>query len=147
MAKWNALGTDVIDLWSAWRTWSNFVETMLRLGWERDSVRVVSDIRMAPTYSWDLAESLLRLLAGYPPPEIYHLTNSGEATWHEFAEAVMNEAGLGPRVAAIPSADYPTAARRPSQSVLDTRAAVDRLGKLPPWRDALRRYLDEPKKP
>jgi dTDP-4-dehydrorhamnose reductase len=123
------------------RARGNFVETMLKIGLERDRVTVVDDIVMAPTFSADLAEWILDLLEGDPDPGVYHMTNAGRATWFEFARAVFGEAGRDTVVDPVPAAEYPMAARRPRFSVLDTSSSTGWVGDLPPWEDALRRYL------
>jgi dTDP-4-dehydrorhamnose reductase len=119
----------------------NFVLTMLRLGAERDEVRVVADQHGAPTWTGHLAPALLRL-AERGIPGTYHLTNAGVATWHEVAVAVMELAGLGCRVVPITAAEYGAPAPRPAYSVLDNRA-WRLLGEmpLPPWQEGLRAYL------
>jgi dTDP-4-dehydrorhamnose reductase len=119
----------------------NFVLTMLRLGAERDEVRVVADQRGAPTWTGHLAPALLRL-AERGAPGTYHLTNSGETTWHALAEAVMRGAGLACRVVPISTAEYGAPAPRPAYSVLDDRA-WQLLGEapLPPWQEGLEAYL------
>lgn len=119
----------------------NFVLTMLRLGAERDELRVVADQRGAPTWTGHLAPALLRLVT-LGVPGTYHLSNSGETTWHEFAVAIMAAAGLSTRVVPISTADYAAPAPRPAYSVLDNRAWRD-LGEapLPPWQEGLRAYI------
>jgi dTDP-4-dehydrorhamnose reductase len=119
----------------------NFVETVLRLASERGRIRVVADNTMAPTYAPDLARGLISLLGQDPAPGILHLTNRGRASWHEFASAILELARAPCALDAIPARDYPTPARRPSFSVLDTQQTTDRIGPLPSWQDALRRYL------
>jgi dTDP-4-dehydrorhamnose reductase len=119
----------------------NFVLTMLRLAHERDRLRVVADQRGTPTWTGHLAPALLRLVE-LGVVGTFHLTNSGETTWHGFAEAVLAEAGLDVPVDPITSAEYPTPARRPAYSVLDNRA-WRLLGEppLPPWRVGLHAYM------
>ena len=119
----------------------NFVLTMLRLGAERDELRVVADQRGAPTWTGHLAPALLRLVS-LGAPGTYHLSNAGETTWHAFAVAIMSAAGLNARVVPITTAEYAAPAPRPAYSVLDNRA-WRRLGEppLPPWLDGLRDYL------
>jgi len=121
----------------------NFVETMIRLGRERDVVQVVDDVRMAPTYSRDLATAILDLVVAEADAGMYHWTNAGEASWHEFAVAIMEEMGIAVQVDAIPSSGYPAPARRPRLSVLATGRVRSITGAAPHWRDALRRYLTE----
>ena len=121
----------------------NFVLTMLRLAREARVLRVVADQRGSPTWTGHLAPALVRLVergtAG-----TYHLTNSGVASWYEFAEAIVHDAGLRARVEPITTSEYPVVAERPAYSVLDNRA-WRRLGEapLPDWREGLRGYLSQ----
>lgn len=119
----------------------NFVLTMLRLGAEREVLRVVADQRGAPTWTGHVAPALLRLVE-LGTSGTYHLTNAGETTWCEFARAIMSAAGLGARVEPTTTAEYGAPAPRPAYSVLDNRA-WRALGEapLPDWRDGLRAYL------
>lgn len=121
----------------------NFVLTMLRLGAEREELRVVADQRGAPTWTGHLAPALLRL-AQNGTPGTYHITNSGETTWCGFAAAIMSAAGLRARVTPTTTAEYGAPAPRPAYSVLDNRE-WRRLGEapLPPWEDGMRAYLHE----
>ncbi len=128
---------------------ANFVKTMLRLGTEREVVRVVDDQRGSPSFADDLADAILTLAARIsvsPRSRIYHLAGQGVATWHEFAREIFAEAaeqGLRtPRLDAISTREYPTPAKRPANSVLDCRLIEHDFGiALPPWRDGLRRML------
>lgn len=121
----------------------SFVSTMLRLGRERASVRVVDDQRGAPTFTHDLA----RLIADMIVTDrygTYHASNEGCCSFAEFARAIMQLSGSPCRVEAITTAEYPCAARRPLNSRLSMRS-LDEAGfrRLPPWEDALRRFLAE----
>ena len=123
----------------------NFLRTMLRLAAERDELRVVADQRGTPTPAALIADVTAHILARSPTASgLYHLTASGETTWHGFAEAIVDRAyALGqlarkPRVVPITTADYPTPAARPAYSVLDcTRLQQDFGINLPDWREAL----------
>lgn len=130
----------------------NFLTTMLRLARERPELRVVADQRGSPTAAADLAAAIVavapRLLASDAPYGLYHLAGTGEATWHAFAERIVarqsSRTGRKPPVIAIATADYPTPASRPANSVLDCgkfRAAFG-FG-LPPWQDSVDRTVDE----
>jgi dTDP-4-dehydrorhamnose reductase len=121
----------------------NFVLTILRLVREQRPLRVVADQRGTPTWTGHLAPAILRLVE-LGVPGTYHLTNSGETSWHGFAEAVLAECGVDRPIDAITTADYPTPARRPAYSVLENRA-WRRLGEppLPDWREGLRGYIAE----
>lgn len=124
----------------------NFLRTMLRLGAERDELRVVADQTGCPTPAWLIADTTARLLSrgDAMPAGTRHLVTSGTTTWHGFADAIFDEAlrhGLidrRPRLVPIATADYPTPARRPAYSVLSTDVLQTDLGEaLPHWRDAL----------
>jgi dTDP-4-dehydrorhamnose reductase len=120
----------------------NFVRTMLRLGAERDHLRVVADQRGNPTSALDIADAVIALLErrdGWAEGgEIVHLAGTGETTWHGFAEAIFALSPHRPRVEAIATADYPTPARRPANSRLDCTRLRDRHGiALPDWQDSL----------
>lgn len=126
----------------------NFIKTMLRLGKERGAVSVVDDQIGSPTYTFDLA----RLLADMIQTEQYgryHATNEGLCSWYEFAVEIFKQAGME-SVSVTPvsteayTAMYPGQARRP----MNSRISKDKLEekgfkRLPPWQDALRRYLEE----
>ncbi|QSX75103.1 dTDP-4-dehydrorhamnose reductase [Lysobacter arenosi] len=124
---------------------ANFLRTMLRVGAERDELRVVADQRGTPTPAWLIADATADILRnGFPESGIVHLVADGETTWHGFAEAIFDEAmsaGLisrRPVVTAITTADYPTRASRPAYSVLDTTRLQQQFGIEPPsWRQAL----------
>ncbi len=121
---------------------ANFVKTMLRIGKDRVSVRVVDDQHGNPTSAIDIADAILRiaprLAAGGEAGGIYHLCGTGNTTWCGLARAIFEESGRrggpAPRVEAITTADYPTAARRPANSRLATTAFTSRFGfELRPW--------------
>ncbi|MFP4068382.1 MAG: dTDP-4-dehydrorhamnose reductase [Spirochaetaceae bacterium] len=132
---------------------NNFVATMLRLFAERDEVSVVSDQRGRPTYARDLASVLVTLLelgGSAAPWGVYHCANAGETSWYELAAEIHRQAvvrGLVSgecRVYAVSSAEYPSAARRPANSVLETGRLESVLGHpLRHWKSALADYLDE----
>lgn len=125
---------------------SNFLRTMVRVGAERDELRVVADQRGCPTPAWLIADVTARILRqGIVASGVRHLVASGETTWHGFAEAIFDEAlargviARRPVVTAIATADYPTRAARPAYSVLDnTRLRDEYAIDFPDWRDALR---------
>ena len=128
----------------------NFVLTMLRLMREKDRVSVVCDQIGAPTWAASAAAAIWGLIEAAAKGGIYHWTDLGVASWYDFAVAIQSEAlarGLLSRtipIAPIPSAAYPTRARRPAFSVLDTtstRASIDVPARH--WRYNLRTMLDE----
>jgi dTDP-4-dehydrorhamnose reductase len=119
----------------------NFVETMLKKSRESGEVRVVNDVTMSPTSTADAAQMILGLLRGNASSGIYHVVNSGAATWFEFAQQIIEEAGVAARVIPVTSGEYPTAAVRPAYTVLDNRKASQIVGDIPHWKHALREYL------
>lgn len=132
----------------------NFLLTMLKLARERDELRIVHDQHGAPTWSRTIADTTALVLAqaqggqpgaGLPRDSdwwrehsgIYHLSSQGQTTWHDFTQAILDEAGIACRLHPIASAEYPTPARRPAYSVLSSQRLMDRFCQLPHWRDAL----------
>jgi dTDP-4-dehydrorhamnose reductase len=122
----------------------NFVTTMLRLAAQRDSLSVVTDQRGQPTWTKDVAAQTLALLDSGAPAGVYHATNSGSASWFEFARAIFETRGLDPeRVLPTDSAHYVQRAPRPAYSVLGHDAwARAGLAPMREWRDALREALE-----
>lgn len=125
---------------------TNFVKTMLRLGAEREEVRVIDDQVGCPTYAGDLAAAVLEILPGLDRNNVrtYHYTNEGVCTWYDFARAVMEYRELPCKVVPVPSSEYPTVAERPPYSVLSKQAfKKDFKISIPYWRDSLRKCLRE----
>lgn len=133
----------------------NFVKTILRLAAERDELNVVVDQRGAPTSAELIAAVTARAITaavgGAMPPGIYHLAPTGETTWHGFAQRIVRlacRAGLALRLTSegvrpIATEAYPTPARRPRNSRLDTSRLADVLGlTLPDWRDDVSRTVE-----
>lgn len=128
----------------------NFLRTMLRLASERDELRVVADQHGTPTSAALIADVTARALQGdHDRSGLWHLTASGETSWHGFAQAIVAGAharGLiasRPPVLPIASVDFPTPAARPSYSVLDCRSLQRDFGiDLPDWHEGLDRTLD-----
>jgi dTDP-4-dehydrorhamnose reductase len=145
------LGEGAIVLRTAWvysMTGHNFLLTMLRLIQEEASVRVVSDQIGQPTAAESVARAAWALGRAPDLHGIFHWTDSGTASWYDFAVAIAEGAAAAELIAdpatiiPITSGEYPTKARRPPYSVLDTRKTVSALGIVPPnWRDSLRRVL------
>jgi len=128
----------------------NFLRTMLRVGAERDVLRVVADQIGTPTPAALIADVSAQILQQrLTLSGTYHLTATGATSWHGFAEAIFAEAvarGIlprAPRVEAITTAEYPTAARRPAYSCLDVRRRQSDAGlQLPAWQDGLAKVMD-----
>ena len=119
----------------------NFVDTIIRLGQEKEVLRVVDDQVMSPTTAVDVARLVLRMLMDGCAPDLYHVVNTGSASWFEFAREIVRRAGIHTTVAPCTSAEYPTRAVRPRYSVLDNGKVSAAFGPMPPWQDALERYL------
>jgi dTDP-4-dehydrorhamnose reductase len=129
---------------------NNFMRTMLRVMGAKGHVRVVADQIGTPTAAISLARVLRALVDRPDLSGVYHWTDAGVASWYDFAVAIAEEAavlGLLPatvRVDPITTAEYPTPARRPAFSVLDSRALLEALSLTPThWRTALRTELKE----
>ena len=125
---------------------SNFVKTMLRLGGQRDSLNVVADQVGGPTPAYDIADALLKMAqalhAGQGTPGTYHFAGSPDVSWAAFAREIFAAAGMAVRVVDIPSADYPTPARRPANSRLDCTSLQAAFGiARPDWRSGLAQVL------
>ena len=124
---------------------NNFVKTMLRLMKEKDSINVVSDQFGCPTYCADLALALMQVIESgknKENPGIYHYTNAGTTNWYEFALAIKNFTGSECKVNPISTAEYPTAAKRPAYSVLDTTKIKKTFAvTIPKWEDSLEKCL------
>jgi len=121
----------------------NFVDTILNLARERDELKVVDDQRGCPTYTIDLAEALTRLVES----EVfgtYHVTNTGETTWFEFAKKIISAAGLNTQVSPCKTKEFPRPAPRPAYSVMDPFPLRQVIGYyLPAWEDAVERYVKQ----
>ncbi len=128
---------------------TNFVKTMLRLGADRDDVGVVADQRGNPTSAFDIADGVIAVAANLLARDdaalrgIFHMTAEGEASWAEFAEAIFaasaEQGGPTATVKAITTAEYPTAARRPANSRLDSSKLATAHGvRLPEWRQSMK---------
>jgi dTDP-4-dehydrorhamnose reductase len=145
----------------------NFLLTILRLSTQREELKIVRDQIGAPTWSREIAAGTVRVLAGLVKPGLtsdafssvsgtYHMTAMGQASWHEFAQAILAEAAsttkpvpwltaatgglpqITRRVTPITTAEYPTPARRPAYSVLSNSRLLQTFGfQLPTWREQL----------
>ncbi len=128
---------------------ANFINTMLRLGAERPEMRVVDDQWGCPSSADDIAAALIKVAAGLGDRSgTWHFVNSGEATWHGLAAYVFAETARRrlptPALTPITTADYPTPAKRPANSRLNTDAISRDFDIAPrPWQDAVGAILDE----
>lgn len=134
--------------WLYGRHGPNFVATMLRLMAERESLGVVADQRGSPTWARDLAAAIVAIVGrrGFPAG-VYHYTNSGEASWYEFACAIQRlglSLGLLTRpclIKPLATSEYPTKAARPAYSVLSKDKIMAQGLRPPAWEDSLSLYL------
>lgn len=137
----------------------NFLKTMLTLAQTRDELGVVSDQMGNPTYAPDIADSILHILEGIEEEGwhdgyagVYHLTGTGDTSWHEFASEIFKQGGKQghpvPTVKAISTAEFPTPAKRPANSSLDCKKVQQIFSiKMPAWQDStakcVKRLFDE----
>jgi dTDP-4-dehydrorhamnose reductase len=115
----------------------NFVATVLQQARSGAALRVVNDQRGCPTWTHDLARSILLLLEQAAPTGTYHACNRGEASWYDLACATLQLSGISARVTPIASHEFECRAQRPAFSVLDCGATEQIVGPLRPWRVAL----------
>ena len=121
---------------------NNFVKTMLRLMKERANLNIVADQKGRPTYAKDLAIATMKMIeamnVGNTMSGVYHYANTGETTWFDFAAKIKVIAGLTCALNPIETKDFPTPAKRPAYSVLDTSKIEEALSlSIPHWEDAL----------
>lgn len=127
---------------------NNFVKTMLRLMKERESLNIVADQKGRPTYAKDLAIATMKMIealhAGKTINGVYHYANTGETTWFDFAAKIKAIAGLTCALNPIETKDFPTPAKRPAYSVLDTTKMEEALSlPIPTWEAALTSCMKE----
>mgnify|MGYP006410359763 FL=1 len=127
---------------------NNFVKTMLRLGKERDEINVVSDQIGSPTYATDLANAILEIIDNkdyqdkQQSTEIYHYSNEGEISWYEFAKEIFKIAEVNCKVNPITTQQYPTPAKRPRNSLIDSNKIMQLFDiNTPFWKDSLKRIF------
>ena len=118
---------------------NNFVKTMLKLGSERDLLKIIADQAGTPTYGIDLAACILDIIAsGKKSYGIYHYSNEGVTSWYDFAISIFDLAGTKVKVLPIRTSEYPTKARRPAYSVMDKTKIKHTFGlEIPYWRHSL----------
>lgn len=154
MTKWEGetralqANPDTIIIRTSWvysEFGKNFVKTMLKLMSDKDVIKVVNDQFGSPTYAADLAKAILSIISSKNwVPGIYHYCNQGIITWHEFAVSIRDLAGLNCEVMPITTSEYPTPARRPAYSALDTTLIQKTYNIYPPhWRDSLETCLQK----
>jgi dTDP-4-dehydrorhamnose reductase len=121
---------------------NNFVKTMLRLMKEKKELHVINDQLGSPTYAADLADAIIKIIISLKGGNIhyglYHYSNEGAISWYDFAVAIRDLAGLSCKVLPQPTSAYPTAARRPTYSVMDTSRIKNDFGiVMNNWRTSL----------
>jgi dTDP-4-dehydrorhamnose reductase len=147
-------GCDHLVLRTAWvygARGQNFLRTALKLARERDEIRIVNDQIGSPTPArWLAAATALALAKNFDARGTWHVVADGECSWHEFAQAILGDALVAgvldraPKVVGIPSSEFPTRAKRPAYSRLDSsRVARDFGLRLPDWRVGLREVIAE----
>ncbi|HVV55120.1 MAG TPA: dTDP-4-dehydrorhamnose reductase [Mucilaginibacter sp.] len=118
---------------------NNFVKTMLRLGSEREELRIVADQVGTPTYAMDLAACIFDIiLSGKDAWGTYHYSNEGVASWYDFAKAIFDISGVKVKTYPIRTDEFPSKAVRPAYSVMDKSKIKQTFGiEIPYWRDSL----------
>jgi dTDP-4-dehydrorhamnose reductase len=145
---------DAIIIRTAWVYSSfgkNFVKTMMKLMHDRPAINVVSDQVGAPTYAADLAKCIMEIvaIANLPAgsqrwvPGIYHYSNQGRISWYDFAIAIKELTGSACTVNPIPTEQYPTPAKRPAFSLLDTSKIQHTFQcTIPEWKESLQKCIN-----
>lgn len=118
---------------------NNFVKTMLKLGSERDELKIIADQVGTPTYAIDLAKCILHIIkADSSAYGIYHYSNEGVASWYDFAQAIFDISATKVKVLPIKTSEYPTRAVRPAYSVMSKSKIKQVFNiEIPYWRDSL----------
>ncbi len=124
---------------------SNFVKTMMRLMKERKEIGVVNDQTGSPTYAEDLAQAIMQIIVQEKwQPGIYHFANAGTTTWYGFATAIKLLLQSDCKINPVTTAEYPTKAKRPSFSLLDTNKIRKTFGiNIPEWKESLERCMSK----
>ena len=143
--------TDAIIIRTSWvysEYGNNFVETMLRLGKERDELNIVSDQIGSPTYATDLANAILDIVHNKTfnkigqATQIYHYSNEGRISWHDFAKEIFKLAEFDCKVNSITTEQYPTPAKRPGNTVMSKDRIMDAFGvNIYDWKMSLKACL------
>lgn len=139
-------GADAIIIRTAWVYSSygaNFVKTIIRLMTDREEISVIGDQVGSPTYAHDLAQVILEIAHSEKWAKgIYHFSNEGEISWYDFAVAIKELKNLACDIRPITTAEYPTAAKRPSYSLLDKTKIKQTFGvAVPEWKQSLSNML------
>jgi len=128
---------------------NNFVKTMLKLGYEKNEINVVSDQIGSPTYASDLARAILHIISNDNfskksfPTEIFHFSNMGETSWSDFAKEIFKVSNLNCKVTPIDSEQYPTPAIRPKNTTLSKEKITNHFRlQIPSWQQSLKECLN-----
>jgi dTDP-4-dehydrorhamnose reductase len=125
---------------------TNFVEAMLRLAGERDSLNVVNDQVGSPTYTGDLVEMLTKTIEDSPEYGTYHFSGTGPCSWYDFAKEIFSQTNTKIDLKPITSDGYPQKAKRPTYSYMDKSKIEKTLGiTVRPWQKMLGEYLSKRK--
>lgn len=120
----------------------NFVKSMLNLAKTKNTLSIVDDQKGTPTYAMDLAKVILEIINQNKSFGVYHYSNQGSTNWYEFAKAIFAKTNTDINLKPIPTSSYPTAAKRPSYSVLDKTKIMETFSiKIPKWEDGLDKCL------
>lgn len=120
---------------------NNFIDTMLRLSKERDSLNVINDQVGSPTYTKDLASLLIDMIEG-DKYGIYHATNEGYCTWYEFAKEIFKIGNIDIKVNPITTSEYSTMAARPMNSKMSKNKLIkNEFNKLDNWKESVKKYI------
>ena len=130
--------------WLYGKNGNNFVNTMLRLFKEKDSINVVNDQFGSPTYTKDLAGVIIDIIDTNYEYGIYHYTNEGKITWYEFAKEICNLANADIIINPITTNEYPTKAKRPKNSYL-SKDKIKQYVRIKDWKESLENYIKEVK--
>ncbi|WP_449623021.1 dTDP-4-dehydrorhamnose reductase [Robertmurraya sp. Marseille-Q9965] len=120
---------------------NNFVKTMLKLGSEGKELSIVHDQVGCPTFTIDLAKKIMELIQT-DKYGTYHISNSGQCSWFEFAQAIFEEANMDVRINPCTTKDFPRPAPRPAYSVFDHMGLrLNGFSEMPHWKDSLKEFM------
>jgi len=115
----------------------NFVYTILEKAKKGEPLKVIDDIIMSPTYTYDAAKEIWHIILKEKPYGIYHVTNKGFCSWYEFAVKILEIAKIKADIKPVKHTEFKTKAKRPLWSPLESKKGIE----LPPWEDALKRFI------
>jgi len=147
IAIMSSMATDAIIIRTSWlysEYGNNFLDTILSLAQKRKELNIVSDQIGSPTYAYDLAISILKIIENRKffetshISEIFHYSNDGKCSWYDFANEIVNISGLECSIKSISSKDYPQTAKRPKHVLLDKSKIRNSFGlEIIYWKDSL----------